>query len=231
MIDFDVNRWCYDGIITFRDNDVPIASVKETEDTTLIVSDNNISAPLMWESPRPIADKVVAMPTSMYDRLTLNAGVVTAGELCETIATTTNKIFINVGKGENEKMYTGRTYGERARSDRDIDRAIKTAKEREQLEEKRCREANEERQKMVQDEVTAELRAIFDKAFKKVAVDYDNWAIIVYWEDGVKTVVRCTEDDSFDEEKGVLLALLKRAYGSSTQAKKFFDRTLKREAK
>ena len=35
-------------------------------------------------------------------------------------------------------------------------------------------------------------------------------ATIVYWKDGTKTVVKCNPEDSFDPEKGVFVAMLKK---------------------
>lgn len=39
-------------------------------------------------------------------------------------------------------------------------------------------------------------------------------ATIVFWTDGVKTVVKCAEGDVFDEEKGIALCFMKRAMGN-----------------
>lgn len=42
-------------------------------------------------------------------------------------------------------------------------------------------------------------------------VIFNNPVTIVYWEDGTKTVVKCGEDDTFDEEKGLALCFMKKA--------------------
>lgn len=38
-------------------------------------------------------------------------------------------------------------------------------------------------------------------------------ATIVFWEDGMKTVVKCSKDDTYDPERGFELAFLKRILG------------------
>ena len=38
-------------------------------------------------------------------------------------------------------------------------------------------------------------------------------ATIVFWEDGTKTVVKCQEGDTYDLEKGILYAVLRKVYG------------------
>lgn len=40
-------------------------------------------------------------------------------------------------------------------------------------------------------------------------------ATVVYFSDGSKTVVRCSKNDTFDKEKGLALALAKRACGNT----------------
>lgn len=46
---------------------------------------------------------------------------------------------------------------------------------------------------------------------KKVIFNYP--ATIVLWEDGTKTVVKCTKDEPYDPEKGLALCVAKRALG------------------
>lgn len=43
-------------------------------------------------------------------------------------------------------------------------------------------------------------------------------ATIVFWKDGTKTVVKCMDDDTYDPEKGVLLAFLKKSLHNSSTA-------------
>lgn len=45
-------------------------------------------------------------------------------------------------------------------------------------------------------------------------VKFDPPATIVLWEDGTKTVVMARGDDVFDPEKGLALAMVKKAYGN-----------------
>ena len=45
-------------------------------------------------------------------------------------------------------------------------------------------------------------------------VIFNGPATIVYWSDGSKTVVRCSEEDTFDGEKGLVMAMVKKALGN-----------------
>ena len=45
-------------------------------------------------------------------------------------------------------------------------------------------------------------------------VIFNDPATIVFWEDGTKTVVRCQDGDEFDPEKGLAMAIAKKAYGN-----------------
>lgn len=47
-----------------------------------------------------------------------------------------------------------------------------------------------------------------------VDVIFNNPATIVLWSDGTKTVVKCRDDEEFDPEKGLALALAKKAMGN-----------------
>lgn len=51
----------------------------------------------------------------------------------------------------------------------------------------------------------------------------NNPAVIVFWNDDTKTVVKCSKEDHFDAEKGVLLAVLKRMQGNPWVAKLLQD--------
>lgn len=50
-------------------------------------------------------------------------------------------------------------------------------------------------------------------AIKKVIFSYP--ATIVLWEDGSKTVVKCQDDELFDPEKGLAMAISKKALGNT----------------
>ena len=45
-------------------------------------------------------------------------------------------------------------------------------------------------------------------------VIFNDPATIVFWEDGTKTVVKCQDGDEYDLEKGLAMAIAKKAYGN-----------------
>ena len=49
-------------------------------------------------------------------------------------------------------------------------------------------------------------------------------ATIVFWEDGTKTVVKCSAEDKFNEYYGFLAALGKKVYENNSQIKKLIDK-------
>ena len=52
------------------------------------------------------------------------------------------------------------------------------------------------------------------KCAKIKKVIFNNPATIVFWPDGEKTVVKCSNDEVFDEEKGLAMAISKRVLGN-----------------
>lgn len=64
-------------------------------------------------------------------------------------------------------------------------------------------------------------------------VIFDEPATIVYWADGSKTVVICQEGDIYDEEKGLAMAISKKALGNNWAAggrfKKAFKNAIRRK--
>lgn len=64
-------------------------------------------------------------------------------------------------------------------------------------------------------------------------VRFNEPATIVYWEDGTKTVVICQEGDIYDEEKGLAMAIAKKALGNNWAAggrfKKAFKNAIRRK--
>ena len=54
-------------------------------------------------------------------------------------------------------------------------------------------------------------------------VIFNDPATIVYWQDGSKTVVKCQEGDTFDPEKGLAMAISKRALGTNKSQSDFND--------
>lgn len=55
-------------------------------------------------------------------------------------------------------------------------------------------------------------------------VIFNNPATIIYWDDGTKTVVKCGENDVWDAEKGLAMAVAKKAMGNKGN----YNRALKR---
>ena len=55
---------------------------------------------------------------------------------------------------------------------------------------------------------------VLQDVFKIKRVIFNNPATIVFWEDGIKTVVKA-HGDEFDEEKGLAMAIAKRALGNT----------------
>lgn len=43
---------------------------------------------------------------------------------------------------------------------------------------------------------------------------FNNPATIVFWQDGTKTVVKCTDGEPYDPEKGLMAAIAKKAFGN-----------------
>ena len=57
-----------------------------------------------------------------------------------------------------------------------------------------------------------------------VDVIFHDPATIIKWEDGVKTVVKCQPGDTYDPEKGMMAAMLKKYMGNDNT----FNKVLKR---
>ena len=54
-------------------------------------------------------------------------------------------------------------------------------------------------------------------------VIFSNPATIVMWEDGTKTIVRCGEGDTYDPEKGLAMAVTKKALGTNKSQSNYCD--------
>lgn len=52
------------------------------------------------------------------------------------------------------------------------------------------------------------------KPIKIKKVIYNNPATIVMWSDGTKTVVKCSKRDTYDPEKGLVMAIAKKSFGN-----------------
>ena len=55
---------------------------------------------------------------------------------------------------------------------------------------------------------------LLNKSVEITKVIFNNPATIVFWSDGNKTVVKCSNDEAFDEEKGLAIAISKRFLGN-----------------
>lgn len=89
----------------------------------------------------------------------------------------------------------------------------------------------ETKEKIVLDHHT--LLRMFNKTFIKDVI-FNNPATIVFWEDGTKTVVKA-ENEEFDPEKGLAMAIAKKALGNSydyyDNFKKYVGRYEKKQKK
>lgn len=56
---------------------------------------------------------------------------------------------------------------------------------------------------------------------------FNSPATIVFWDDNTKTVVKCGEGDVFDPEKGVAMAVMKRALGTNETDSNYLDKVKK----
>lgn len=56
--------------------------------------------------------------------------------------------------------------------------------------------------------------AMFWQMPKIKDVKFNDPATIVFWADGTKTVVKCQDDDIFDPEKGLAMAITKKSLGN-----------------
>lgn len=52
----------------------------------------------------------------------------------------------------------------------------------------------------------------FNTSRKITNVIFNDPATIVFWDDGVKTVVKCQNNETFDPEKGLAMAIAKRFF-------------------
>lgn len=65
---------------------------------------------------------------------------------------------------------------------------------------------------------------IIDRKEDIKKVIFNNPATIVYWKDGTKTVVKCQDDDRFDKEKGLAMAIVKKLFGNKGNYNKIFKK-------
>lgn len=68
------------------------------------------------------------------------------------------------------------------------------------------------------------VRSVMDNGIKKVI--FNDPATVVYWGDGVKTVVHCQEGDRYDPRTGLLLCCAKRLLGNTGRYNDILDKAL-----
>ena len=69
--------------------------------------------------------------------------------------------------------------------------------------------------------------AAAEKLFEQirpVKVIFNGPATIVYWADGVKTVVKAQDGEPFDQEKGLAMAMIKRLFGNTGRYNEIFKK-------
>ena len=57
-------------------------------------------------------------------------------------------------------------------------------------------------------------------------VYFNDPVTVVMWNDGTKTIVRCSENDFYDPEKGLAMAIIKKVYGNDNSFHKIFKKWL-----
>ena len=57
-------------------------------------------------------------------------------------------------------------------------------------------------------------------------VYFNDPATVVIWNDGTKSIVRCSENDFYDPEKGLAMAIVKKVYGNGNSFHKIFKKWL-----
>lgn len=69
------------------------------------------------------------------------------------------------------------------------------------------------------------------KVAKVKKVIFNNPATIIFWDDKTKTVVKCQDGDTFDKEKGFVMAYLKKMLGNKNEFNKEIHKWVKEESK
>lgn len=67
-----------------------------------------------------------------------------------------------------------------------------------------------------------EYNAMFKRAKIKNVI-FNDPATIVFWSDGTKTVVKCGENDIYDPEKGLAMAVAKKFLGTNKSHSNYMD--------
>lgn len=71
--------------------------------------------------------------------------------------------------------------------------------------------------------------SMYSLTIKKVI--FNNPATIILWADGSKTVVMCGERDTYDPEKGMAMAIARKAFGNKGNYYNTFEKWLPKESK
>ncbi len=71
--------------------------------------------------------------------------------------------------------------------------------------------------------------SMYSLTIKKVI--FNNPATIILWADGSKTVVMCGERDTYDPEKGMAMAIARKALGNKGNYYNTFEKWLPKESK
>lgn len=66
------------------------------------------------------------------------------------------------------------------------------------------------------------IKAEYVPSIKKVI--FNNPATIVFWNDGTKTTVKCSERDEYSEEVGLAMAISKKAFGNKGNFNEVFKK-------
>lgn len=82
---------------------------------------------------------------------------------------------------------------------------------------------------MVEAITHAYANSLYSLAIKKVI--FNNPATIILWADGSKTVVMCGERDTYDPEKGMAMAIARKALGNKGNYYNTFEKWLPKESK
>ncbi len=64
---------------------------------------------------------------------------------------------------------------------------------------------------------------------KHIYASKDERVVVIIWDDGGKTIARCSDGDTPDVERGILAATMRKLYGSRSHYKKLFGRILKQK--
>lgn len=77
-------------------------------------------------------------------------------------------------------------------------------------------------------DILCRMNGCYSNSFAIKKVIFNDPATIVLWSDGSKTVVKCQDGDTFDPEKGLAMAFVKKIFGNKgsycNQIKKWTDK-------